>query len=253
MVASVSAHKDTGPLPAGEFSAWLREMRAALAGAADSDVPCGDCCACCPTSHFVHVDPDEQQTLAVLPRELTFPAPGAPAGHLVLPYDSRGRCPLLDERGRCAVYDRRPRTCRVYDCRVFAAAGSPADREPISRRAARWEFTYADEAARAEHEAVRAAARFVRENATLFPGGAVPEDPAQLAVLAVKAAGAFVADGGKTGDPALATSGAETARAVVEAAERFGSTPGSRGESSRVGERADAPKEPAGRPRKPHG
>ncbi len=253
MVTSVNEHRDTGPLPAGEFSAWLRQMRAALAGAVDSDVPCGDCCACCSTSHFVHVDPDERQTLAVLPRELTFPAPGAPAGHLVLPYDSRGRCPLLDERGRCAVYDGRPRTCRVYDCRVYAAAGIPADREPISRRAARWAFTYADEAARAEHEAVRAAARFVRENPALFPGGNVPADPAQVAVIAVKAAGLFVAGGGEAGDPALAASGAETARAVVEAVERFVPAPRSRGESSRVGERADAPKEPAGRPRKPHG
>ncbi len=253
MVASVSEHMETGPLPAGEFSTWLREMRAALAGAGDSGVPCGDCCACCSTSHFVHVDPDERQTLAVLPRELTFPAPGAPSGHVVLPYDSRGCCPLLDERGRCAVYDRRPRTCRVYDCRVFAAAGIPADRGPITRRAARWVFTYADDHARAEHDAVRAAARFVRDNAALFPGGAVPEDPAQLAVLGVKAAGVFVAGGGGAGDPASAVGGPETARAVVEAVGRFAPTPTPSGESSHVGEPAGAPPTPAGRPSEPDG
>ena len=218
----MSKADDRRALPAGEFSAWLREIRAALAGSGDSGTPCGDCCACCSTSHFVHVDPGELETLSVVPRELTFAAPGAPVGHLVLPYDARGRCPLLDERGRCRIYDRRPRTCRVYDCRAFAAAGVPADREPIVRQAARWEFTYADEHARAEHAAVRAAARFVRDNAGLFPGGAVPEDPAQLAVLAVKAAGVFVAGGGEAGDPGRPASGPEIAGSVVQAVAAFG-------------------------------
>ena len=213
----MSCADDRRALPAGEFSAWIREMRAALGGSGDSATPCGDCRACCSTSHFVHVEPDEVETLSVVPRELTFPAPGAPAGRLVLPYDARGRCPLLDDCGRCRIYDRRPRTCRVYDCRVFAAAGIPADREPIVRQAARWEFAYADERARAEHAAVRAAARFVRDNAGLFPGGAVPEDPAQLAVLAVKAAGVFVAGGGEAGHPRRPASASEIAGAVVRA------------------------------------
>ena len=217
----VSGANDGHPLPAGEFSAWLREMRAALAGSGDSCTPCGDCYACCSTSHFVHIEPDEHETLSVVPRVLTFPAPGAPAGHLVLPYDARRHCPLLDEQGRCTIYDRRPRTCRVYDCRVFAAAGIPADREPISRRAARWEFTFADEHARAEHAAVRAAARFVRDNAGLFPGGAVPEDPAQLAVLAAKAAGVFLFGGEEAGGPRRPASGSEIAGAVVQAVAGF--------------------------------
>lgn len=222
----MSGADDRRALPAGEFSAWLREMRAVLAGSGDSGTPCGDCCACCSTSHFVHVEPDERETLSAVPRELVFAAPGAPAGHRLLPYDARGRCPLLDERGRCRIYDRRPRTCRVYDCRVFAAAGIPADRAPISRQAARWEFTYADERAREEHAAVRAAARFVRDNADLFPGGAVPDDPAQVAVLAVKAAGVFVAGGGDAGDPRRPASGPEIAGAVVQAVEGFGGAGG---------------------------
>jgi hypothetical protein len=201
-------------LPAGEFSAWLSAMRAALAGDGDADVPCGDCSACCSTSHFVHVGPDEHEALAAIPRTLTFPAPGAPAGHLVLPYDRRGRCPLLDAPGRCTIYDHRPRTCRVYDCRVFAAAGIPADREPITRRVARWQFTCADTQARAEFAAVRSAARFVNERAAAFPGAAVPDDPAQLAVLAVKVAGVFLPGG-------VAARGAEdavVAAAIVKAA-----------------------------------
>lgn len=236
----MSGADDRPALPAGEFSAWLREMRTVLAGSGDSGTPCGDCCACCSTSHFVHVEPDERETLSAVPRELAFPAPGAPAGRLVLPYDARGRCPLLDERGRCRIYDRRPRTCRVYDCRVFAAAGIPADRAPISRQAARWEFTYVDERAREEHVAVRAAARFVRDNPGLFPGGAVPGDPSQLAVLAVNAAGVFVAGGGEAGDPRRPASGPEIAGAVVQAVAGFGGAGGLEASSPGVFDANDA-------------
>jgi uncharacterized protein len=188
-----ASHPDD--LPAGPFGVWLEEMRAALRHEADADVPCGDCCACCSTSHFVHVGPEEQDALAHIPRELLFPAPGMPGGHFVLGYDDRGRCPLLDDGGRCTIYEHRPLTCRTYDCRVFAAAGIEADREEITLRARRWRFDSPAPRARAEHAAVRAAVRFVRDNAAAFPGGAVPDDPAQLAVLAVKVAGVFLPAG----------------------------------------------------------
>ena len=184
-----------GDLPAGAFGAWLEQMKSALRHEADADVACGDCSACCSTSHFVHVGPDERDALAHIPRELLFAAPGMPAGHLVLGYDDRGRCPLLDDGGRCTVYEHRPLTCRTYDCRVFAAAGIDADREEITRRARRWRFDSPAPRDRDEHAAVRAAARFVRDNAAAFPGGAVPDDPAQLAVLAVKVAGVFLPGG----------------------------------------------------------
>jgi uncharacterized protein len=182
-------------LPAGPFGAWLEEMRAALRHEVDADVPCGDCSACCSTWHFVHVGPDERDTLGHVPRELLFPAPGMPSGHLVIGHDERGRCPLLDDAGRCTVYEHRPLTCRTYDCRVFAAAGIDADREEITRRARRWRFDCPAPRDRDELAAVRAAARFVRDNAAAFPGGAVPEDPAQLAVLAVRVAGVFLPGG----------------------------------------------------------
>ena len=182
-------------LPAGAFSAWLEQMRVALRHEADADVACGDCCACCSTSHFVHVGPDERDALAHIPRDLLFPAPGLPPGHLVLGFEQRGRCPLLDELGRCSVYAHRPLTCRTYNCRVFAAAGIDADREEITRRARRWRFACPAPRDRDELAAVRAAARFVRDNAAAFPGGQVPDDPSQLAVLAVKAAGVFLTGG----------------------------------------------------------
>ncbi len=196
-VSGVSRTRDTHPedLSAGAFGAWLEQMRAALRHEADADVPCGDCSACCSTSHFVHVGPDDRDALAHIPRALLFPAPGMPAGHFVLGYDDRGRCPLLDGAGRCEIYAHRPRTCRTYDCRVFAAAGIGADRDEIALRARRWRFDDLAPRDRDERAAVRAAARFVRDNAAAFPGAAVPDDPAQLAVLAVKVASVFLPGG----------------------------------------------------------
>jgi hypothetical protein len=185
----------TDALDAGDFGAWLVAMRRALRHAADADVPCGDCCACCSTSHFVHVGPEERETLARVSRELLYPAPGMPSGHVLLPYDTRGRCPLLDEGGRCTIYAHRPLTCRTYDCRVFAAAGLDADREPITRRARRWRFSCPARHDAAHLAAVRAAARWIPAHTAAFPGGVAPDDPAALAVLAVRVADVFLPDG----------------------------------------------------------
>lgn len=204
----------TGELDAGDFGAWLAAMRRALRHAADADVACGECCACCSTSHFVHIRPEERETLARLPRELLFPAPGMPAGHVLLPYDGRGRCPLLDEQGRCAIYAHRPLTCRTYDCRVFTAADLDADREPITRRARRWRFSCRAPEDAAGLAAVRAAARWIPAHAAAFPGGVVPDDPAALAVLSVRVADVFLPDGAAS----VGAEDAAIAAAVVRAA-----------------------------------
>ena len=130
--------------PAGEFTVWLNGMQAALRGAADSDVPCGSCTACCTSSQFVHIEPDETAALALIPAELLFPAPGQPTGHVVMGYDQDGNCPMFVDGG-CSIYASRPRTCRVYDCRLFAALGRVNDDTPlIAARIRSWEFTYAD-------------------------------------------------------------------------------------------------------------
>jgi hypothetical protein len=112
-------HED---LPAGEFSAWLHGMQRALRSERGSEVPCGGCTACCTSSPFVHIGPDEVETLARIPSELLFPAPRMPVGHVLLGYDDHGRCPMLTD-DRCSIYENRPRTCRTYDCRVFPATG----------------------------------------------------------------------------------------------------------------------------------
>jgi Fe-S-cluster containining protein len=85
-----------------------------------------------------------------------------PEGHMVIPHDARGHCPMLVD-GRCSIYDDRPRTCRTYDCRVFAATGTEPDDGLIAERAARWRFTYASAAERAAHEEIRTTAVAIRE------------------------------------------------------------------------------------------
>jgi uncharacterized protein len=149
-------------LAAGDFGAWLADMRAAVRGERDADVPCDGCTACCTGSQFVHIAPDETATLARIPRALLFPAPLMPEGHVVLPHDARGHCPML-VNGRCSIYEDRPRTCRTYDCRVFAATGIEPDDGLIAERAARWRFTYASTDDRALHAAMRTTAVAIRE------------------------------------------------------------------------------------------
>jgi Fe-S-cluster containining protein len=180
---------------AGPFPVWLDGMLAALRGEADADVPCGSCTACCTSSQFVHVAPDETATLARIPPELRFPAPGLPPGHVVLPYDERGHCPMLVD-GACSIYDDRPRTCRIYDCRIFPAAGVEPDPETqpaIAARVAGWEFELDTADARSRLQAVRDAADHLRDAAGLRLGTA-PVNGTQLAVLAVEVHEAFLGE-----------------------------------------------------------
>ena len=153
-------------------------------------MPCDGCTACCRSSQFVHIEPDELDTLAHVPDELLFPAPGRPRGHVVLGYDERGHCPMLVEDG-CSIYAHRPRACRTYDCRVFPASGVTPDKPLVAERAARWVFSHHDDEARAEHEAVRAAARFVGDHPEAVSGSA-PVPSTQRAVLAVELHALFV-------------------------------------------------------------
>ncbi len=184
------------PLAAGDFAAWLAGMERALDSGGDgqSVVPCGGCTACCTSSQFVHIGPEEAETLARIPSQLLFPAPGLPSGHVLLGYDEHGHCPMLGDGG-CSIYEHRPRTCRTYDCRVFPAAGVEVDDEdqlPIARRARRWQFSFPAEVDRIRHTAVRAADRFVREHRDLLAGAGVPTNATQRAVLAVRLHGEFL-------------------------------------------------------------
>ena len=147
-------------IDAGPFSAWLAEVRAAVRGEGEAVVPCGECTACCTSSQFVHIAPDEVEAIAHIPADLLFSAPGFPPGHVLMGYDERGHCPMFVD-DRCSIYAHRPRTCRTYDCRVFAAADVVPDAEAIAARTATWRFSYAAPEDEAAHESVKAVARAV--------------------------------------------------------------------------------------------
>lgn len=180
-----STGESSGAIAVGPFSVWVAAMRRAVTEGGTTDVPCGDCRACCESSHFVHVGVGERESLAAIPSELLFPAPGQPPGTRVMGYDERGRCPMLGSGG-CTIYEQRPATCRVYDCRVFAAAGIDADRREISHRARRWAFEYRSGAERAVHAAVRAAAAYLADHPERLPEGVARDDPAQVALMALE-------------------------------------------------------------------
>jgi uncharacterized protein len=196
---------DDGPIAAGAFSEWLAGMRRALGGAADSDVPCGGCTACCTSSQFVHIGPEETETLARIPAELRFPAPRMPDGHVLLGYDERGHCPMLVD-DECSIYAARPRACRTYDCRVFPAAGVEVDDEAqraIGTRAQRWQFTFPDSIDRVEREAVRAAAAYLVDHRDELPADVAPANATGRAVLAIRLSGEFLDEDGRIVQPEL--------------------------------------------------
>jgi hypothetical protein len=175
-------------VPAGDVAAWYAEMSAALTGAGESDVPCGSCTACCRSSQFVHISPDERATLAVIPKELRFPAPRLPRGHVLLGYDERGHCPMLVDGG-CSIYEHRPRACRVYDCRAFAATGvTPADKPAVAERVRQWRFSFDHPDSGPISQALQAAAASLVE---LPPDLAPPTDTGR-AVVAVQIVDLFL-------------------------------------------------------------
>lgn len=192
-----------GPSP---LSDWLTALDDALAGVGSLDVPCGTCVACCSSWQFVHIEPDETVTLAAVPHALRFAAPGLPAGHVVLPHDDRGRCPMLGPDG-CTIYAVRPRTCRAYDCRVFPATGltsllaTEPDKAAIAARAAQWGPPHHDQddgdEARdddqdGERAALQRAGAYLRDHPEVFTdAGRQPPAATGLAVLAVRARRAF--------------------------------------------------------------
>jgi len=181
-------------LPAGDFSEWITEMHGALRGDHPSVVPCGGCTACCTASQFIHIAPDERDTLARIPKQLRFPAPRMPRGHVLLGYDERGHCPMLIDE-KCSIYEHRPRTCRTYDCRIFPATGllvDDDDKALIAQRAQQWRFSYPAPADRLEHEAARAAATYLRDHPDVFADGTAPVNATQLAVAAVEMHDLFV-------------------------------------------------------------
>lgn len=184
-------------LPAGQFSLWLKQTLEAQIQSVGVEVPCGDCTACCTSSYFIHISPEEKQTLASIPKMFQFPAPNLPKGHVLLGYDEQGHCPMLKDN-KCSIYERRPLTCRQYDCRVLAAAGFTTNHDKaklVDQQIRRWKFSFPQELDHEAFSAVQAAALFLREHAGEFPEGIVPKLPTQLAMLALKVHEVFLKPG----------------------------------------------------------
>ncbi len=115
---------------------------------------------------------------------------------------------LTDDR--CSIYEHRPRTCRTYDCRIFPAAGlQPDDQDEgrglIGQRARRWRFEFPTEMDQAEHDAVRAAAGFLRVHEDLLTAGFPGTSSTQLAVQAVAVHGVFLGHDDGTGRTTVVT------------------------------------------------
>ena len=184
-------------IPAGRFSSWLQLTKKAQTVKGGADVPCGTCTACCRSSYFIHIRPDETQTLASIPKKLLFPAPGLPKGNVLMGYDEQGQCPMFKDN-KCSIYEDRPQTCRTYDCRIFPATGISVgkDKPLISKQEKRWKFDLKTDRERKQLAAVQAAAKFLQKNAKHFPEGFVPANTTQQAVLAIKVHEVFL-DSGK--------------------------------------------------------
>lgn len=215
MLRTVNASSINQPkeVAAGPFRAWLEQMRASLRGEGGTQVPCGDCVGCCVSGYPVVLRNEDARAIAEIPLQFIAQARD---GRVLMMAREDGTCPMLHER-RCSIYASRPQTCRDYDCRVFAAAGIEAGgsaRSVINERVRAWRFEYPTPEDAIAHDAVRAAAKFIREKPESFPGRA-PTSPTGIAVLAVKTYEVFLSESLR--------SDAETARAIIEASRAFDS------------------------------
>jgi len=212
---------DPHDLSAGEFSTWLSETRTALKNDTGTDVPCGECNACCRSSYFIHIKPAETEALSHIPAELLFPAPGLPEGHVLMGYDEKGCCPML-KNGACSIYEHRPLTCRSYDCRIFPATGlqiSGKEKRLISQQVQRWKFKQSQTEGKQKQKALEQAAAFLNHKSKLFPAGEIPGNPTQLAIMAIKIYDLFLEDSDNLTDDK------KMVEAIIQAREEF-NTPG---------------------------
>ena len=207
----------TQPLthPAGSFAEWRAHLLQALAEGSGTDVPCGSCTGCCRGSFFIHIGPDESETLKHIPKALLFPAPGLPAGHVLMGYNEHGACPMLRTEG-CTIYAHRPRTCRLFDCRAFAAAGFGASEgisPPVMERVSKWTFDAQDEDGLRALEAVRRAGRFILAQRDHFPLPHRPRGATEMALMALRVHECFL----EISDAQLADMGHEEVDRLIRA------------------------------------
>jgi uncharacterized protein len=205
---------------AGPFSEWLEAMRAVLRGERAAQVPCGTCVGCCVSSYPIPLRPADRIAQEQVPEQYLIHSPGIKAGHLLMGFRDDGSCPMF-EMGCCSIYPHRPQTCREYDCRIHAAAGTlPAgDRPLIHQRVNAWRFSYPRPEDGHQSRAVLRAARFIEAHSSEFPASIRATSPTAVAVLAVKVYPLFAA---MPDDPLLDETGVRQRVAqVLEAVRAF--------------------------------
>jgi len=180
--------KRSGALAGGEFARWLRDyVRAQTQAEPTGNVPCDDCNACCRASYFIPIDSDERETIALIPAGRLTRSTGAGEPKWALDQSCGDRCPMLVD-GACSIYDQRPRTCRRFDCRVFAASAvglGTGPRAAVNERVWQWRFDYPSELDAACQSAVLAATAFLQRRADLIHPDVAPADATELAKAAV--------------------------------------------------------------------
>jgi len=65
---------DRTNLHAGTFSLWLHNIRKALLENRGITVRCGECDACCRSSYFIHIKPEETKTFNRIPKRTFIPS-----------------------------------------------------------------------------------------------------------------------------------------------------------------------------------
>jgi uncharacterized protein len=180
-------------IDAGNFLAWLDAMQAVLRGAQDADVPCGDCVGCCVSSYPIPLRVTDEAARAAVPEQHLI-GPANPGEKWLMGFRDDGSCPFLVERA-CTIYAQRPRTCRDYDCRIYAAAGVMPDgeRPVIERRVRAWQFRFPTEKDQQGAAAVAKAAEFIRSRRELFPAAMRAGSATAAAVMAIKSYALFLA------------------------------------------------------------
>lgn len=94
----------------GSFSTVMRKyMQGFKSG--NPDVPCNGCNKCCKSFKEISITDSESKNLNHLAKD----------GKLFLKLKENGECSYLVDN-KCSIYNNRPKTCKEYDCRIYALA-----------------------------------------------------------------------------------------------------------------------------------
>ena len=147
---------DGGDLDAGDFLAWVTGMQAALRSEQSSPT-CNSCAACCRSSQFIHIAPDETDTLAHIPAELLFPRRSARPATSSSATTNAGiaRCWSTTSARSTSIAHRpvAPTTVRVFP--AAAVEIEDAAKAHLAQQTRRWRFSYPAPDDRRRHDAVR--------------------------------------------------------------------------------------------------